>query len=71
MRGMDEQARARVQRVRERLAEQDPDVLAAVEEVDRDLLAWSRSLAPMERLRACNRATRGLGRLRRASSSGS
>jgi len=56
----------RLEVVRQRLAHVDPDVLAAVAEVDLGLLAWARTLSPRQRLEACTRATRGLGRLMRA-----
>jgi len=47
-------------------AEHDPDILAAVDEVDWTLLHWSRSLTPLERLRAGTRAAATLDRLRHA-----
>ena len=40
-------------------------VLAAVGEVDRSLLQWFLSLTPRQRLRACTRTTRALGRFTR------
>ena len=49
------------------LAERDPELLAAADEVDVTLLRWSLSLSPLERLRACTKATRALERLRYAS----
>ena len=47
----------------------DPLVLAAAREVDRSLLDWFLSLTPRERLRACTRATRALGRFTRDTTS--
>jgi hypothetical protein len=47
----------------------DPLVLAAAREVDRSLLEWFLSLTPRERLRACTRATRALGRFTRVTAS--
>jgi len=49
-----------------RLQARDPDLIAAVDEVDWTLLRWSLGLSPLERLRACSQATRTLGRLRDA-----
>lgn len=48
------------------LAERDPELLAAVSEVDLSLVRWSLSLSPIERLRVCTRNTRALDRLRNA-----
>jgi hypothetical protein len=42
------------------LAERDPELLAAADEVDQTLIDWSLSLSPRARLRACSRATRAL-----------
>jgi hypothetical protein len=47
----------------------DPIVLAAAKEVDRSLLEWFLSLTPRERLRACTRTTRALGRFTRVTAS--
>lgn len=43
----------------------DPEVIAAVADVDRTLLRETLALSPLERLRACSRAARGLARFRR------
>lgn len=43
----------------------DPELRQARLEVDRSLLRWSKSLSPMDRLRACSNATRALDRFRR------
>ena len=48
------------------LAERDPELLAAVSEVDLSLVRWSLSLSPIERLRVCTRNARVLDRLRGA-----
>ena len=65
---MDPSVRARMDAVRERLAREDPDVLAAVAEVDRALLQWSAGQSHRQRLVACTNAISGLARIRRASS---
>lgn len=44
------------------LAEFDPLVLEAAQEVDGALLEWALSLSPRERLRACSNATSALGK---------
>jgi len=46
----------------------DPLILAAAREVDATLLDWALSLSPMERLRACTKATDALARLADAAS---
>lgn len=46
------------------VAERDPELVAAVAEVDWTLLRWSLSLSPLERLRAASRAASALTRLR-------
>ncbi len=53
--------------LRDWLARVDPDLLAAAEEVDVTLLDAALALSPLERLRACTRATRGLASFRRVS----
>lgn len=45
-----------------------PELLAASRDVDRVLLRWYLDLSVRERLRACTRAGRALGRFKRASS---
>lgn len=45
----------------------DPELVEAAREVDRTLIRWSLGLTPLERLRACTRATSTLERLRHAS----
>lgn len=47
------------------LAERDPDLVEAVQDVDLSLLRWSLGLTPLERLRACAGTARTLDRLRR------
>ena len=66
---MDAATRTRMDIVRARLGREDPDVLAAVAEVDPALLAWCAEQTPRERLIACTNTIRGLNRLRRAASS--
>lgn len=46
------------------LAERDPELVEAVQDVDLSLLRWSLGLTPLERLRACAGTTRTLDRLR-------
>ncbi len=46
------------------VARVDPEVAQAVRDVDRTLLAEAAALSPLDRLRACTRATRGLARFR-------
>lgn len=46
----------------------DPEVIAAVADVDRTLLREALALSPLERLRACSRAAHGLARFRRVAS---
>ncbi len=56
----------RLEQLERYFAEHDPDILAAVAEVDQPLLHWSCSLSPIERLRAGTRAAATLARLRHA-----
>lgn len=46
------------------LAERDPELVEAVQDVDISLLRWSLGLTPLERLRACAGTARTLDRLR-------
>jgi hypothetical protein len=46
------------------VAERDPLLIAAAEDVDRTLIAWYLSLSPVERLDACSRAAAALFGLR-------
>ena len=55
---------ARYEELARRIQARDPDLVAAVDEVDWTLLRWSLGLSPLERIRACSQATRTLGRLR-------
>ena len=45
------------------LAERDPELVEAVQNVDLSLLRWSLGLTPLERLRACAGTARTLDRL--------
>jgi|GEM_PF-1930548 len=56
------------ERLRARLAESDPVVVRAIDEVDLGLLHWSLSLSPWQRLRAASVALNTLRRFRRAAS---
>jgi hypothetical protein len=67
-RGVDGELMEQVARVLALIADRDPDVLAAAEEVDRSLLAWSLAQTPRQRLDACSNAARTLARFRRATS---
>ena len=58
----------RIDEIKEWLARVDPDVLAAAEEVDRELLRWMLSLSPLQRIEAASRAARGLAGFTHASS---
>ena len=51
-----------------RAAAVDPLIVDAIEEVDLELMAWSLSLSPRERLRAVSSAVRTLRRFRRVTS---
>jgi hypothetical protein len=50
----------RLKEIEAMLAERNPELLAAADEVDPTLIDWSLSLSPWDRLRACSRATRAL-----------
>lgn len=54
-----------------RLRALDPDLVAAVQDVDRGLLALALEMSPLERLKAATRAAHGLARFRLVSSSSS
>ena len=43
----------------------DPEIRAAVQDVDQSLLDWTLSLTPLERLRSASNATRTLKRFKR------
>ncbi len=43
----------------------DPEIRAAVQDVDQSLLDWTLSLTPLERLRSVSNATRTLKRFKR------
>jgi len=49
-----------------RIKARDPDLVAAVDEVDWTLLRWSLGLSALERLRASTQTANTLGRLRDA-----
>lgn len=51
-----------------RIKARDPDLVAAVDEVDWTLLRWSPGLSPLERLRASTQTANTLARLRNAPS---
>lgn len=55
----------------EQIRRLDPLLVEAADDVDLELLRWFQSLSPLERLRACSRATSTLGRFRRGAPSGS
>ena len=59
-------AASRRAEIERELARRDPAVLAAADEVDQTLLDWFLGLSPMERLRACSRASAALSGWRRA-----
>lgn len=50
------------------VARVDPEVAAAVDDVDLSLLRASLELSPFERLQACSRATAALARFRHVAS---
>ena len=52
--------RDRLKEIEAMLAERNPELLAAADEIDQTLIDWSLSLSPWDRLRACSRATRAL-----------
>jgi hypothetical protein len=54
--------------LRQWVARVDPEVEAAVDDVDRTLLRASLALSPLERLRACSQATAALAAFRRVPS---
>lgn len=54
-----------LERLKARVAERDPLLVEAADEVDRSLLTWFGSLSPLERLGTASRATRALHRFRR------
>jgi hypothetical protein len=56
------------ERLREIIAKTDPDVISAIDEVDMELLRWSLSLSPWQRLGAASTALRTLRRFRRVPS---
>ena len=58
-------ARSRRKRIEEELAERDPVLLAAADEVDVSLLDWTLSLSPLDRLRVASRAIKALTRWQR------
>jgi len=43
----------------------DPEVRAAIQDIDQSLLEWMLSLTPLERLRSVSKATRALNRFKR------
>ena len=43
----------------------DPEIRAAVQDVDQSLLEWTLGLTPLERLRSASNATRTLKRFKR------
>ena len=57
--------RGRLAKIEKELAERSPELLAAADEVDTTLIDWALSLTPLDRLRACSRATRALAGWRR------
>jgi hypothetical protein len=44
------------------LRETDPEILAAADEVDGGLIEWALGMSPLERARACSRATAALAK---------
>ncbi len=63
---MDDDVRARIEAVKERLGRDHPELLAAVADVSPALLQWCAEQSPRQRLQACTNATRGVERIRRA-----
>lgn len=43
----------------------DPEIRAAIQDIDQSLLDWMLSLTPLERLRSVSNATRALNRFKR------
>ncbi len=60
-------ARRPEESIQDWLARVDPELLVAAEEVDVISLDAALALSPLERLRACTRAARGLASFRRVS----
>lgn len=56
--------RAELEAVFERVRAIDPDLVAAVDDVDETLLDWTAALTQSERLRASTQAARAIQRLR-------
>lgn len=64
-RAMNPSVRARIDAVKERLRREDPDVLAAVADVDEATLAFAAAMSPLERLEAATANAHALTRFRR------
>jgi hypothetical protein len=54
--------RAQIAELRRRLAQEDPLLLEAADEVDRELLRWMLSLTPLQRLDVASKASGALAR---------